>query len=164
VKKRVRRQIVWVAVACSAVAGIAVAMILLRGDPTYLVQPHTRGGTPWGPPVPISFPYRAISVTILAVSLVAAGRRAVSADGMLLWPLALAGYALFILDVIVSAMAGKAFPEFLAVVWFTIPLPLLLYSEPLAEPLKAPAWVVWGLCFLVLAGRLVWLVFVQFSA
>jgi hypothetical protein len=155
----VSRVVVWIAVAFSATAGAAVAIVLLRGDPTYLIQARTRGGAPYGEPAPVPFPFRAFSATILVVSLVSAGMRAVSDDGMLSWPVVLAGYALFILNVIVSAAVGPVFPAFLVVVWFSMLLPGISYSEPIGDLLKGPSWVIWAFCLLALAARVVWVAF-----
>jgi hypothetical protein len=153
------RAAVWVAIALSAAAGVAVAIVLLRGDPTYLIQVRTRAGVPYGEPAPVTFAYRAFLVTILAVSLVSAGRLAVSDDGMPLWPVVLAGYALFILSVIMSAAIGPAFPAFLVVAWVALLLPGIVYSERIAELLGGPPWAMWAFCLLVLAARVVWLAF-----
>jgi hypothetical protein len=155
------RRVVWIAVAVSAAAGVAVTIVLLRGDPTYLIQARTRGGAPYGEPTPVPFAFRAFSATILVASLIAAGRRAVSEDGMLWWPVVLAGYALFVLNVILAAAVGPAFPAFLVVVWFSLPLPGIVYAEPIGELLRGPPWVIWGFGLLALAARVVWLAFLS---
>jgi hypothetical protein len=149
---------VWIAVAFSAVAGLAVTIVLLRGDPTYLVQAHTKGGAPYGEPAPIDFPFRASSVILLVACLISAGRRAVSEDGILLWPVALIGYGLFVLIVIVSAAVRPTFPQFIVAAWSSLLLPGILYCEPLGDLLRGPPWAIWGLCLLALAVRVVWLV------
>ena len=89
--------LVWIAVALGAAAGVAVTVVLLRGDPTYLVQARTRAGAPYGAPAPVNFAFRAFSATVLAAGLIAAGGRAVSEEALPLWPATLAGYALFVL-------------------------------------------------------------------
>jgi hypothetical protein len=94
-------------------------------------------------------------------SLIAAGMRAVSEDGMQWWPVVLAGYALFILNVLVSGAVGPVFPAFLVVVWFSLLLPGILYAEPIGELLRGPPWVIWGFCLLALAARLVWSAFLR---
>jgi hypothetical protein len=155
----INRVLVWTFVALGAVTGVAVAIVLLRGDPTYLVQARTRGGAAYGPPAPVSFPFRAFSASLVMVSVVSAGLRAVTDDGMLMWPVTLAGYVLFVLNVIVSAAIGPAFPAFLLVVWLSLLLPVMLYSEPLGELLKGPPWALWASCLLALAVRLIWVAF-----
>lgn len=157
----ISRVAVWIAVAFGTAAGVAVAIVLLSGDPTYLIQARTRAGMPYGEPAPVSFAIRAFSVTILVASQIAAGWRAVSDDGMLLWPVVLAGYALFALNVIVSAAVGPAFPAFLVVAWFSLLLPVIVYAEPIGELLRGPPWVIWGFCLLALAARVVWLAFMK---
>src|SRR5262245_13687735 len=69
---------VWVAVAASGVVGLVGSVILLRGDPSYLVQFQNRGGVPVGDPAPVSFPWRAVLSVVLVGGLAVAGRRAVS--------------------------------------------------------------------------------------
>lgn len=157
------RCLVWVAVALSAAVGVGVVIVILRGDPSYLIQDHDKAGRPYGEPHPVLFPFRAFSVTILVVSLISAARRAVSEDGILLWPVAVVGYALFVLNVIVAATVGKVFPAFLGVAWLSALLPVLLYSEPMAEYLQWPPWVIWGFCLLVLVAPVVWQTYLWFS-
>ncbi len=152
-------RLVWIAVAVSAAAGVVVAIIVLRGDPSYLIQDHDRAGRPYGDPHPIFFPFRAFSVTILATSLISAGRRAVSEDGILLWPVALLGYSLFVLNVLVSVTVGKVFLEYIVIAWLSPLLPGILYSESMGEFLRWPPWVIWGFCLLMLAAGGVWLAF-----
>jgi hypothetical protein len=153
----ISRVVIWIAVAFGAAAGVAIAIVLLRGDPTYLIQARTRAGMPYGEPAPVSFAIRAFSVTILVASSIVAGWRAVSDEGMLLWPVVLAGYALFALNVIVAATVGPAFPALLVVAWFSLLLPGIVYSEPIGELLRGPPWMIWGLCLLALAARVAWL-------
>jgi hypothetical protein len=157
------RRLIWVAVALSAAVGVVVAIVILRGDPSFLIQDHDKAGRPYGEPHPVSFAFRAFSVTILVASLISAGRRAVSEDGILVWPVAVAGYALFVLDVIASSSVGKLFPAFLVVAWLTPLLPLIVYSEPIGEYLRGPPWLIWGFCLLALAARGVWLAYLWFS-
>jgi hypothetical protein len=159
---------VWAAVAVSAVVGLAGVVVLLRGDPTYLIQARTRAGMPYGAPAPVSFAVRAVSTMLLAAGLFVAGRRAVSDDGVGLRLPAVIGHALFVLDTAVGVGIGPVFPAFLAVAWLVLPLLGVMYSEAISELLEgrgpAPPWLIWGFCLLALAAPLVWALFFRSRA
>jgi hypothetical protein len=144
-----------------------MAVVLLRGDPTYLVQAHDKAGFPVGNPAPVRFPWRAFSVTALAAGLLVAAFRVLSEAGEGVRLPALIGYTLFALDAVVRACVGPAFPAYLAGVWLVIPLVVIVYSESISELVEgrvpAPPWVFWGLCLLILLAKLIWPLFARFA-
>src|SRR5437016_4929795 len=91
-------RLTWVAAVAGGVLGLVGVVVLVRGDPTYLVQPRTRGGAPTGPPAPVSFPWRAFNSLLLGGGLTVAGRRAVTDAGAGVRVPGLVGYALFLAD------------------------------------------------------------------
>ena len=145
----------WATVVASALTAVGTAYVLLRGDPTYLVQQRTRDGQPYGEPAPVSFPSRAFATTLLVGGLGLAVLRALSdATSTLRLPIVV-GLALWLTDAAVFAGTRPLFPAALALPWFVLPLLLVLYAEPISEFLgeygPAPAWAFWGLGLVVLA-------------
>src|SRR5262245_35570683 len=112
----------WATVAASALTAVGTAGVLLRGDPTYLVQQRTRDGQPAGTPAPVSFPWRAFSTTVLLGGIALAGHRALSdATSELRLPVVV-GLALWLTDAVVLAGTRPLFPAALALPWLVLPL------------------------------------------
>jgi len=150
----------WFAVGIAWLAGIAVIVVLLKGDPTYLVE-ETKdrfGIARTGNFRPIPFSSRFFVSTILAVNLIVAGIRAVSDAVEDLWLPTVIGFALFVLDVIVCACKGLMFPQFLTIHWCSLLLTGLVYSEAICEfnDERVPLWIIWGGFLLGLAARVAW--------
>jgi|GEM_PF-3725511 len=156
----------WLVVGVGGLTAGGSTIVLLRGDPTYLVQARTRGGAPYGAPAPVAFPWRAFSATILIGAFVLAARRAFSdATADLRLPVLL-GFGLWLIDVAVFAGTRPLFPAALLITWLTLPLLLIAYAETISELASqrgpAPSWAFWGLGLVLLALPIGWAIF--FSA
>lgn len=151
---------IFAAVAVSAVAGLGMIVVLLQGDPSYLIQPKNRAGVSIGVPAPVSFASRVVCAMVLTVGLFLVGRRAISDAGVELRLPVLIGYVLFLLDAAVRACNGPVFPAFLASAWLVLLLVVIVYSDAISDLFRsrgpAPAWALWELCLIALAARLLW--------
>ncbi|MCI0700639.1 MAG: hypothetical protein L0241_06120 [Planctomycetia bacterium] len=150
---------VWGVVVASALTAVGAGVVLLKGDPTYLVQSRSKGDQPLGPPAPVSFPSRAFATTVLLVGMVFAIRRALSdASSDLRLPVVI-GFALWLIDGVVFAATHRLFPAALVVPWLVLRLLVVLYSEPISDLLSqrgpVPAWAIRGLGLLVLLSSIV---------
>lgn len=144
----------WAVVVASALVAAGAAVVLLRGDPTYLIQSRSKGGQPLGPPAPVSFPARAFATTVLLAGMGFAIRRALSdASSDLRLPVVI-GFALWLVDAVVFSATHRLFPAALFVPWLVLPLLVVLYEEPISDLLSqrgpVPAWAIRGLGLLVL--------------
>jgi hypothetical protein len=153
----------WGLLGVVAVAALVATVVLLRGDPTYLIQQRTRGGQPYGDPAPVSFAMRAFSVTVLLGGLGVVTLRALSDAAVgLLAPLVV-GLVLWLAGAAVFAGTRPLFPAALLVPWFVLPLLLIVFAETLSDVASqrgpAPPITFWGLGLVLLALPIGWFLF-----